>query len=126
MNLFSCQHICQLWLFKCCRSSIVAIDFCTAMQVFFLQLPAVPKGIFLDSCSRRHLKVRMKSFCDCSLDAWNIHRSFLAVSFRSLNCRMAWVGRNLKDYQVPAPLLQAGLPTPRSGMRSSSPGPHPT
>jgi len=31
---------------------------------------------------------------------------------------MAWVGRDLKDHQVAAPLLQAGLPTVSSSTKS--------
>jgi len=39
---------------------------------------------------------------------------------------MVWVGRALKDHQVPTPLPEPGLPTSRSGTRPGCPGPHPT
>jgi len=38
---------------------------------------------------------------------------------------MAWVGRDLKDLQIPTLLPEAGLPAPRSSARSNCPGPHP-
>ena len=34
---------------------------------------------------------------------------------------MAWVGRNLKDHLVPAPLPRAGLPTTRSSISNKGP-----
>ena len=37
-----------------------------------------------------------------------------------------WIGRDLKDHQVPTPLPQAGLLITRSSTRSDCPGPHPT
>ena len=40
--------------------------------------------------------------------------------------RMAWVGRDPKDHQVPTLLTKAGPPTSRSGTRPGYPGPHPT
>ena len=36
----------------------------------------------------------------------------------SQNHGMAWVGRDLKDHQVPTPLSQAELPTPTSSTTS--------
>jgi len=36
---------------------------------------------------------------------------------------MAWVGRDLKDHQVPTPLPQAGLAATRSSTGSGCPGP---
>jgi len=39
---------------------------------------------------------------------------------------VAWVGRNLKDHQAPAPLTQAGPSASISNTRPGCPGPHPT
>ena len=36
---------------------------------------------------------------------------------------MAWVGRDLKDHQVPKPMPQAGLPATRLSIRSDYSGP---
>jgi len=44
----------------------------------------------------------------------------------SQNYRTAWVGRDTKDHQVPAPLPHAWPPTSRSGTRAGCPWPHPT
>ena len=38
---------------------------------------------------------------------------------------MAWVGRDLKNHQAPAPLPQTGPPTSICNTRSGCPGPHP-
>ena len=48
--------------------------------------------------------------------------SILAIFHR---IRVAWVGRVLKDHQVPTNLTQAVFPTTRSRTRSGYPGPHP-
>lgn len=38
---------------------------------------------------------------------------------------LAWVGRELRGYQVPNPLSKAGLPAARPSTRSDCPGPQP-
>jgi len=38
---------------------------------------------------------------------------------------MVWVGRDLKDYLVPTPLPQTGMPASKWGTRSGYPRPFP-
>jgi len=57
---------------------------------------------------------------------WVWSRSTSLSIIESQNHRMAWVGRGLKDHQVPIPPKQAKLPATRSSSRSGCPGPHPS
>ena len=50
----------------------------------------------------------------------------IPVKIRTKNHRMAWVGRDSKDHQVPALLPQSGCLMSRSGTRKDCPGLHPT
>ena len=55
------------------------------------------------------------------LKTWLLHASTwqpCSLCLQSQNHRMAWLGRDCKDHQVPTPLLWTGLPATRSGTRS--------
>jgi len=64
------------------------------------------------------LYVQIAELAPSYLHLWGAAAFLLGQQGCQKNHRMAWIGRDSKDHQVPTPLPQAGSPTSRSGTRS--------
>lgn len=77
------------------------------------------KNIFLIASSK-FLECRCQRHrnCKCITTIWSYIKAYRTTE--TMNNRMAWVGRDLKDHPAPIPTLWAGFPTTKSGTALNS------